>query len=163
MISCNWLKLRVHVRVPAVVTDVLCSRALEIRMSYLVLKKMAEIFTHCEEEKLPEEKRLKTSKDSKNKTSRITTVPPNLKNIWWTKHHIKDLNLLSCICRGTDNWRWKLKRHCQGGVPTSRIGVYKCFISLWKIERKFFVFVGILEKGIEIRCEETITVLQFLS
>ena len=27
MISCNWLKLRVHVRVPVVVTDVLCNRA----------------------------------------------------------------------------------------------------------------------------------------
>ena len=27
MISCNWLKLRVHVRVPIVVTDVLCNRA----------------------------------------------------------------------------------------------------------------------------------------
>ena len=43
-------------------------------MSFLVLKKMPEIFKHCEEEKLPEEKRLKTSKDSKNKTSWITTV-----------------------------------------------------------------------------------------
>ena len=43
-------------------------------MSFLVLKKMAEILTHCEEEKLPEEKRLKTRKDSKNKNSRITTV-----------------------------------------------------------------------------------------
>ena len=28
MISCNWLELRVHVRVPVVVTDVLCNRAL---------------------------------------------------------------------------------------------------------------------------------------
>ena len=28
MISCNWLKLRVHVRVPVVVMDVLCNRAL---------------------------------------------------------------------------------------------------------------------------------------
>ena len=27
MISCNWLKLRVHIRVPVVVTDVLCNRA----------------------------------------------------------------------------------------------------------------------------------------
>ena len=35
-------------------------------------------------------------------------------------------------------------------------------MSLSKIERKFFVFVGILEKGIVMRCEETITVLQFL-
>ena len=30
---------------------------------------------------------------------------------------------------------------------TSRVGVYKCFTSLSEIERKFFVFVGILEKG----------------
>ena len=30
---------------------------------------------------------------------------------------------------------WKFK--------TSRVGVYKCFVSLSKIERKFFVFVGI--------------------
>ena len=44
--------------------------ALEIRMSFLVLEKMAENFTHCEEEKAC----LKTSKDSKNKTPRITTV-----------------------------------------------------------------------------------------
>ena len=46
---------------------------------------------------------------------------------------------------------------------TSRAGVYKCFMSLSEIERKFFVFVGILEKGIKMRCKETITVLQFLS
>ena len=46
---------------------------------------------------------------------------------------------------------------------TSRVGVYKCFMSLSKIERKFFVFVGILEKGIEMRCEETITVLHVAS
>ena len=30
---------------------------------------------------------------------------------------------------------------------TSRVGVYKCFTSLSEIERKFFVFGGILEKG----------------
>ena len=30
---------------------------------------------------------------------------------------------------------------------TSLVGVYKCFTSLSEIERKFFVFVGILEKG----------------
>ena len=30
---------------------------------------------------------------------------------------------------------------------TSRVGVYKRFTSLSEIERKFFVFVGILEKG----------------
>ena len=30
---------------------------------------------------------------------------------------------------------------------TSHVGVYKCFRSLWEIETKFFVFVGILEKG----------------
>ena len=29
---------------------------------------------------------------------------------------------------------------------TSRVGVYKCFLSLSENERKFFVFVGILEK-----------------
>ena len=44
---------------------------------------------------------------------------------------------------------------------TSRVGVYKCFMSLSEIERKFFVFVGILEQGIEMSCTETITVLQF--
>ena len=44
---------------------------------------------------------------------------------------------------------------------TSRVGVYKCFMSLSGIERKFFVFVGILEQGIEMSCTETITVLQF--
>ena len=48
--------------------------ALEIRMSFLVLKKVAEIFTHCEEEKASTYYCLKTSKDSKNKASRITTV-----------------------------------------------------------------------------------------
>ena len=36
-------------------------------------------------------------------------------------------------------------------------------MSLSEIERKFFILVGILEKGIEMRCKETITVLQFLS
>ena len=30
---------------------------------------------------------------------------------------------------------------------TSRVGVYKCFMSPLEIEQKFFVFVGILEKG----------------
>ena len=30
---------------------------------------------------------------------------------------------------------------------TSRVGVYKFFTSLSEIERKFFVFVGSLEKG----------------
>ena len=35
MISCNRLKLRVHVRVPVVVTDVLCNRALESQKSHL--------------------------------------------------------------------------------------------------------------------------------
>ena len=55
-----------------------------------------------------------------------------------------------------------------GGVArlnfkTSRVGVYKCFMSLSEIGRKFFVSVRILEKGIEMRCKETITVLQFLS
>ena len=30
---------------------------------------------------------------------------------------------------------------------TSRVGVYKCFTSLSEIERKLFVFVGILTKG----------------
>ena len=43
-------------------------------MSFLVLKKVAEIFTHCEEEKASTQYCLKTSKDSKNKASRITTV-----------------------------------------------------------------------------------------
>ena len=46
---------------------------------------------------------------------------------------------------------------------TSGVGVYKYFMSLSEIERKFFVLVWILEKGVEMRCEETITVLQFLS
>ena len=45
----------------------------------------------------------------------------------------------------------------------SRVGVHKCFTSLSEIEQKFFVFVGILERGIAMRCEETITVLDFLS
>ena len=35
----------------------------------------------------------------------------------------------------------------EGNFKTSRVGVYKCFTSLSEIERKFFVFVGILEKG----------------
>ena len=41
-----------------------------------------------------------------------------------------------------------------GGLPcrssefkTTRIGDHKCLTSLSEIERKFFVFVGILEKG----------------
>ena len=47
---------------------------------------------------------------------------------------------------------------------TSHVGVYKCFTSLSEIERKFFAFVGILEKrDSAMRCKETITVLQFLS
>ena len=29
----------------------------------------------------------------------------------------------------------------------SRVSVYKCFMPLSEIERKFFVFVGIVEKG----------------
>ena len=37
------------------------------------------------------------------------------------------------------------------------------FMSLSESERKFVVFVGILEKGIEMRCKETITIVQFLS
>ena len=43
-------------------------------MSFLVLKKVAEIFTHCEEEKASTQFCLKTSKDSKNKTPQITTA-----------------------------------------------------------------------------------------
>ena len=31
----------------------------------------------------------------------------------------------------------------------SCFSVYKCFMSLLEVEQKFFVFVGILEKGIE--------------
>ena len=46
---------------------------------------------------------------------------------------------------------------------TSRVSVYKCFTSPLKIERKFFVFVAILEKGGAMHCKETITVLEFLS
>ena len=42
-----------------------------------------------------------------------------------------------------------VQRPCRGGgglnFKTSRVGVYKCFTS--EIERKFFVLVGILEKG----------------
>ena len=30
---------------------------------------------------------------------------------------------------------------------TSRVGAYNCFTSLTEIERKFFVFIGILDKG----------------
>ena len=36
-------------------------------------------------------------------------------------------------------------------------------MSLSESERKFVVFVGILEKGTEMRCTETITIVQFLS
>ena len=43
-------------------------------MSFLVLEEMAEIFTHCEEEKASTYYCLKTSKDSKNKTPWITTA-----------------------------------------------------------------------------------------
>ena len=47
---------------------------------------------------------------------------------------------------------------------TSRVGVYKCFTSLSKIERNFFVFVGNLEKRDgDALYKETITVVQFLS
>ena len=46
---------------------------------------------------------------------------------------------------------------------TSRVGVYKCFMPLSEIELKFFVFVGIVEKGKAMRCKETIIVLQLLS
>ena len=45
---------------------------------------------------------------------------------------------------------------------TSRVGVYKRFMSGSESERNFFVFVGILEKGIEMCCKETITIVQFL-
>ena len=34
---------------------------------------------------------------------------------------------------------------------------------LSEIEQKFFVFVGIVEKGIAMHCKETISDLQFLS
>ena len=51
---------------------------------------------------------------------------------------------------------------CQN-FKISLVGVYKCFMSLSEIEQNFFVFVGILEKGIEIRCKENITILQFFS
>ena len=46
---------------------------------------------------------------------------------------------------------------------TSHVGVYKCFMLLSEIEQKFFVFVGIVEKGIAMHCKETISDLQFLS
>ena len=36
-------------------------------------------------------------------------------------------------------------------------------MSLSESERKFVVFVGILEKGIEMRCTETVIIVQFLS
>ena len=42
----------------------------------------------------------------------------------------------------------------RGGSPIARlnfkksyVGVYKCFMSVSEIEQKFFVLVGILEKG----------------
>ena len=65
--------------------------------------------------------------------------------------------------------RWSLKEALPSGwvarlnFKTSRVGVYKCFMSLSESERKFVVFVGILEKGIEMRCTETVTIVQFLS
>ena len=43
-------------------------------MNFFVLEKMAENFTHCEEEKASTQYCLKTSKDSKNKTPQITTA-----------------------------------------------------------------------------------------
>ena len=58
-------------------------------------------------------------------------------------------------------WKWTLVARLN--FRTSRIGVYKCFMSLSESERKFLVFVGILEKGIEMRSKETITIVQFLS
>ena len=64
-------------------------------------------------------------------------------------------------------------RLCQGegeshvtslNFKRSRVGVYKCLMSLSEIEQKFFVFVGIFEKGaVAMRCKEIITVLQFPS
>ena len=61
-------------------------------------------------------------------------------------------------------------RPCQGegGGPMSlasilkmsRVHVYKCFTSLSEIERKFFA--EFYERGIAMRCKETISVL-FLS
>ena len=66
--------------------------------------------------------------------------------------------------------RWSLKEALPSGwgvallnFKTSRVGVYKCFMLLSESERKFVVFVGILGKGIEMRCKETITIVQFLS
>ena len=38
MISCNWLKLRVHIRVPVVVTDVLCNRAQVLAVDLLLCR-----------------------------------------------------------------------------------------------------------------------------
>ena len=45
----------------------------------------------------------------------------------------------------------------------SRVGVCKWFTLLSEIERKFFVFVGILEMMDSDAFQETVTVLQFLS
>ena len=52
---------------------------------------------------------------------------------------------------------WQQLRPCQGrgggchvthlNFKTSHVGVYKCFMLLSEIEQKFFVFVGIVEKG----------------
>ena len=44
----------------------------------------------------------------------------------------------------------------------SRVGVYKCFMSLSEIKQKFFVFVQILQKVGSLHCKETITVCNFL-
>ena len=101
--------------------------ALETRMSFLVLEKMAENFTHCEEEVVISTawKLARTAKIKLHGSQQC-----NLKNIWWTKHHFKDLNR-PCICRGTDKWRWKLKKPCQGGVPCRSTEILKRVVSVF--------------------------------
>ena len=50
--------------------------------------------------------------------------------------------------RGPDRVGWGGRSHVAClNFKMSCVGVYKCFTPLSEIERKFFVFVGIVEKG----------------
>ena len=52
-----------------------------------------------------------------------------------------------CCTQSPNTVIWRGAHVARLNFKTSRVGVYKCFMSLSQNERKFFVFVGSLEKG----------------
>ena len=77
-----------------------CKNKKPWRLGFLVLEKMAENFTHCEEEKAL----LKTSKDSKNKTPRITTAIWRISGGLINKHQVGWLWPILYILCETSTW-----------------------------------------------------------